>query len=64
MLETREARARVRVQVALDLDDRRHGLLGQPEELQAHGARVRRHAVQNEARRHDDPVGTLLLHAR
>ena len=66
MLETREhARPRLaaRVQIALDLDDRRNGFARLAEELQAHGANVLRSAVQNPARRRDDAVAAFLLHA-
>ena len=51
MLEAREDRAAgPRVEVALDLDDRRRRIADLPEELEAHGADRRRHPVQHEAR--------------
>ena len=63
MLEPREDRAcGPRVEVALDLDDRRHRIANLPEELEAHRADRRRHPVQHESRGGDEPVATLLLH--
>ena len=51
MLEAREDRAAgPRVEVALDLDDRRRRIAHLAEELEAHGADRRRHPVQHEAR--------------
>jgi hypothetical protein len=64
VLEPGEDRLRMRVEVALDLDDGGHGLLHVPEELQAHGAHVLRHPVKDEGGRCDEPVAAFLLHAR
>ena len=47
----------------LDLDDAGHRVLGVAEELQAHGARVRRHAVHHPARAGDQAVAAFLLDA-
>ena len=64
MLETGEdGAARTGVEIVLDLDDRRHRIADLPEELEADGACVRRHLVQDEARRRDDSVAAFLLHA-
>ena len=62
MLETGEQRGRMRVEIVLDFDNRRHRVVRIAEELQAHSADVRGHPVQDEARRGDDPVGPFLLH--
>ncbi len=67
MFETRQHDARglaARVEVTLDLDDRRNGFARLAEELEAHGAHVLRGAVQEPARRGDDAIAPLLLHAR
>ena len=64
MFQARQLHPFVILDVVLDLDDRRHGILRQPEELETHGADVRRHLVQDEARGGDDAVGAFLLHAR
>ncbi len=52
------------LEVVADLDDGRDRLACLAEEFEADGAHVRRHAVQDPARRRDDPVATFLLHAR
>ncbi len=49
--------------VVLDLDDAGHGQLGAAEKLQAHGARMRGHAVHDPAGAGDQPVRALFLHA-
>jgi hypothetical protein len=64
VLEPREDRLRMAVEVVLDLDDRRHRALHVAEELEAHGANVLRHAVQDEGRRGDEPVAAFLLDPR
>ena len=65
MLEPGEDRsARLEVQMCLDLDDGWNGLPDLAVELEAHGAGMRGHLVQDEARRGDDAVAALLLHAR
>ena len=51
-----------RVEIAFDLDDRRRRIAHLPEELQAYRADCRWQPVQDEARRGDDAVATLLLH--
>ncbi len=61
--EQHRARRATRIEVALDLDDRGHRVLGLAEELQADGAHVRRHPVQHPARRRDQAVAAFLLHA-
>src|SRR5271167_2806040 len=53
-----------RVQVLLDLHDAGNRIPRLAEELQAHGARVLRRAMQNPARRADQSVAALLLNAR
>ena len=63
VFEAGEAHAFRVLCVALDLDDRRHGIARQTEELQAYGARVRGHAMHEKTRGDDDAVGALLLHA-
>jgi hypothetical protein len=52
------------VHVSLHFDDRRHGFVGTPEELQADGTHMRRHAVQDEGGLGDQAVAAFLLHAR
>jgi hypothetical protein len=47
----------------LDLDDAGNGVLGIAEELQADGARMRRHAVHDPARAGDQAVAAFLLDA-
>ena len=65
MLEPCEYRASgPRVEVALDLDNRRGGIVNLPEELEADGADGRRHPVQHEPRGRDEAIAALLLHAR
>ncbi len=67
MLESGEQRAALATgtgEVVADLDDRRDRLARLPEELEAYGAGVRRHPVQHPARRGDEPVAALFLHAR
>ena len=68
MLETGQQHARgtrlgQRVEVVLDLDDRRRRVAHLPEEFEAHGADRRRHPVQDEARAGDEPVAAFLLDA-
>ena len=63
VLEARERHAVAAVDAPGDLDDGGHRERHVAEELQAHGARVRGHAVQDEGGRGDDPVAALLLHA-
>ncbi len=53
----------VRIQVVLDLDDRRDRIARLAEEFHADRARVRRHAVQDPARGGDQAVAAFLLHA-
>src|SRR5258706_14494061 len=65
MLETREEDLPVAfVEEILDFHDRGDRVARQAEELEADRAHMRRHAVQDEARRGDDAVGALLLRAR
>ena len=61
MFEAREHGARVLVHHRLDLDDRRDGVAYLAEELEAHGADVTRHPMQDEGGAGDEPVATLLL---
>jgi hypothetical protein len=51
-----------RVEIGLDLDDRRHRVAHLAEELQAHRADRLRRPVQDEARGGDNPVAAFLLH--
>jgi hypothetical protein len=51
-------------QVVADLDDRRHRVLGVAEELEADRSHVRRHLVDDPARRRDQPVAAFLLDSR
>src|SRR5438876_566143 len=57
------ASAETAVEIPLDLDDRRRRIADRAEEFEAHGANRRRHLVQDESRRRDDPVAAFLLHA-
>ena len=50
-------------QVVADLDDRRHRVLGVAEELEADRPHVRRHPVDDPARRRDQAVAAFLLDA-
>ncbi len=64
MFQSRQQHLRLAVEVVSDFDDGRHRIPHLAEELQAYGAHVRRHSMQNEARRGDDAVAAFLLYAR
>ncbi len=64
MLEAGQDRpVRMRVEIALDLDDRRRRVAHLAEELEADRADRRGHPVQDESRTDDDAVAAFLLHA-
>jgi hypothetical protein len=67
VLQARQDRAVLALRLGehevLDLDDARHAVLRVAEELEAHGAHVRRHAVHDPARAGDQAVAAFLLDA-
>jgi len=64
VFEAGEQYVRVGIHCVLDLDDGRHGLVQVAAvELQADGAHMLRHAVQDELGRGDQSVAAFLLNA-
>ena len=64
MLQSCQRGARVLVEVALYFYDGGNRITHLPEELEANGAHMRWHAMQDETRGGDDAVASFFLYSR
>jgi hypothetical protein len=60
--ELHPGRTRFLLKECFDFNNRRNRVACVPEELQAHGADVLRHLVEQPTRRGDDAIATFFLH--